>query len=1275
VGRESEALQLLDDIVASSEIEPFISLYKRRAGRSPLVHDRILTDAEIERIEKSLLALERSHQARQPGAQLEEDALNDPENDESAASIAATAAQLQGGAGSSRIRQLVLERRRQRQQDSALDARPGPLLISRLLYHAAMRGFAQVYHVRGVMEVLSRMLETAACVPFRLAKHLMPNRETWDIVGEVLVRQRDRPTFVRTWINFISRGARPPLDFSRRLVQMLVRQSCLEQAIWVMRIGRSLPDVGDHLPASPHVKDHVPWDLKVQIMYVASALDAATSFDSIMMTRTDALRQGKAAAQLPLIAPPDLDIHTQLIGGAVREKNDRLAEHLFRELVDAGITPDGTTYGHLAAMYADKDQIGRVFVIVRGMLVRRYQLLATEPGNRDLGAGTPAAQKTLKIRALRHVQKLQHDVECIVPLLQLYVHANREPEALLLLKSWNRVYRDYVPAEKLALALLRVYNQPGDSQVVSGLLQKVMLKLKEASPAQKPKDTNGQPEPGSQPAEQTDGPPQTMAVYAETIKTHLRAHNLLGVVDVLREIEERGHTPSFSVWELAMRGFLSEQALDLFDVTHAYLRDRLGMPLSLPLYAAWMRTLRNHGDVAGIQAAFDELLEFGQVPTQQHYLYLVQTYAYNGWIDRAVSIVDSLRKPHSVLRPGLNLNIAVIEAHVACNNMERAEAELRYLLDTTPLPKSSIPARPFNYLIIGYLYSGNGRKAMGAYEDMIRLGAKPDVYTFAILMQSYALARDLENCMRVFNEMIRIGVAPDLVVYTILICAFGAVRKVGSAELVFSQVAEEQDVQRQQKQQSSLDSMLSLQADDDMNIYTRDPGLDDWSSLLDAASDSRDDGMTERMRSQSFFNLDPVIYIAMLKVYCRAQRPMRALATWDRLIKNFPVVRWDPRKGGMSSKTLSFTAQFHLPAWTLLLQTARHSVGVSRVLAEPSAMTNYFFMPMYPPHVASVMSMRKGVKDYIQSQLAGDKKDAATSSCINNMQLRAKLVKEVELELDKRVAADSEFCAKVRQSQPTPELDADETFTDFSYWENFGLPGSIDRSAVAKALDTKKHWPYQEPNWELFDTEGKFASESAQGIASILSHRWRHLENAGFKFNNIHVAIYIPCMLLGRQYAELSRFLSLVEPKPERDSRPGSNNISSSGNTSYRYQNIDIPHYVTIMMIRQIKLLRQLLYADRDRRMLLDALLRRDAMLYQSYRAETKLTLKNRRRSKDEMQVMRERRAIHLEREIAWASELATLKNVALLWREHVTYDREVSMIDRAVDIASNALN
>ncbi|KAJ1855320.1 hypothetical protein LPJ73_002351, partial [Coemansia sp. RSA 2703] len=713
VGREKEALQLLDDIVNSSEIGPFVKVSRKKSSKHIPIQQRILTDAEIERIDQSLLEADQQQQ---------EHYNYDKDDGISAADISA----LTDLRDPDRIQQLVLERRRQRQQQQQQksDRRSSALLVSRLLYHAAMNGFAQIYHVRGVIEVLGRMLETATCVPFRIARHMMPNNDTWDIVGKVLVRQRDRPTFVKVWIEFMSRGARPPASLTRSLVQMLVRQSCLEQAVWVMRISRCLPDVGDRLPMSSHAEDRVPWDLKVQTMYVASALDAATSLDSTLMTREDAMVQGKAAAQLPLLAPPDADMYSYLIGGAVRAKNTKLAEHLFGELVDAGAAPDGATYGHLAAMYADKGQIERVFIIARDMMVRRYQLLAKDSAQQGRSM-TPAALTALKLKIHRHALRLQADIECIAPLLQLYVQGNREKEALLLLRSWNRIYQQHVPAEKLAMVLLRVYKSPEDSASVEGLLPRLVSKMQEDRTHNEQSPSHDHEKESSalasQPAVGSDAA-YLLGVYMETIKTHIRAHNLPGIISALREIEERGLQPSHAIWDTAMRGFLREQALDLFDTTHAYLRNTLSMPLSLPLYSMWMRSLRNHGDVAGVQAAFDELLELGQIPTQQHYLYLVQTYAYNGWIERAMSIIDGLRRPQSQLRPGLNLNIAAVEAQVACGNLDRAEAELRYLLDTTALPKSSIPARPFNYLIIGYLYSGNGRSAMSVYENMLRLG-------------------------------------------------------------------------------------------------------------------------------------------------------------------------------------------------------------------------------------------------------------------------------------------------------------------------------------------------------------------------------------------------------------------------------------------------------------------------------------------------------------------------------------------------------------------------
>ncbi|KAJ2684066.1 hypothetical protein H4R19_006931, partial [Coemansia spiralis] len=373
------------------------------------------------------------------------------------------------------------------------------------------------------------------------------------------------------------------------------------------------------------------------------------------------------------------------------------------------------------------------------------------------------------------------------------------------------------------------------------------------------------------------------------------------------------------MWETVLRGFLREQALDLFDAVHVYLRDTLRTPLSLPLYSHWMQTLRNHGDVVGTQAAFDEMISLGQVPNQQHYLYLVQAYAYDGWIEQAMSIVNNLRKPHSSLRAGLNIDIAAVEAFVACGDMERAEEELRYLLDNTHLPTRRIPARPFNYIIIGYLHAGNGQKAMRTYEEMVRLGVTPDTYTFAVLMQSYAVANDLANCMRVFNEMVRVGVAPDIVVYTIMICAFGLAKKVINAEAVFKQITHEQDWAR------SLVAKQGLQRADAPLAHTAPETLDAYAEALaagvqvDTAQTADADSSTvgEQLRLRGFFNLDPVVYIAMLSVYRQSGRTMSALATWERLVSNFPIVQWSPRDGGAQSATLHYTGRFHMPAWTL----------------------------------------------------------------------------------------------------------------------------------------------------------------------------------------------------------------------------------------------------------------------------------------------------------------------------------------------------------------------
>ncbi|KAJ2874196.1 hypothetical protein GGH93_002580 [Coemansia aciculifera] len=1278
-GREAEALQLLDEIVDSSDIAPFLASLKRKRDRQLPMEAMIPSDAEIARIEGSLI-----HEERQQSAGLQQTLLDGESLERSEGGIERDIAAVglpdvnaaKQASDLDRVQMLVVrERQRRKMQLEAEDARPAS--VSRTLYHMAMRGFAQVYHVRGVMSVLGRMLETATQVPFRIARHLMPNKETWDILGEVLVRQRDRPTFVKMWIDFLSRGARPPVFLTRSLIKMLVRQSCVEQAVWVMRISRCLPDVGERLPRSPHATDHVPWDLKVQTMYVASALESATSLDAIIMTRSDAIRQGRAAAQLPLLDKPDPEIYAQLIGGAVRLHNEKLASHLFQELVDAGVAPDSATYGHLASLYAGKGQIKRVFLIARDSLVRRHQLLAQQKIQRGL-LDSPTARTKYKEKVRRQVSSLKADVECITPLLQFYLRENRAQEALALLRSWDHVYGERVPADKFARALLEVYSRPGDTASAERLVESVVSQLV----VDKPDITDGDSSRARVAPDDADTDANsTLQTFGQAIKVHARARNLPGVVQVLKEMTKCNIQPPYHIWDLVMRCFLREQAIDLFDTVHAYLRDTLKLPLTLPLYSLWMRSLRNHGDVVGVQAAFDELLELGQIPTQQHYLLLVQAYAYNGWVERAVSIVENLRKPYSVLRPGLSLDIAVIESYVASGNMERAEAELHYLLENTRLARDRIPARPFNYLIIGHLHYGNGARAMQTYEDMGRLGIKPDVYTFSILMHSYALARDLDNCMRVFNEMIRVGVAPDLVIYTILIWAFGVANKLSSAELVFGQVAREQQwaqelVQKQGHTQPLAEPHAS--APESLDIYTEDPNRPDWPEVLDTF-EIGDSNAMEQMRTSSFLNLDPVVYIAMLKVYSIARRPMRALATWERLIKNFPVVQWNPRKGGVLSKSLHYTGSFHMPALTLLLRTVRRSIGVSNVLRRKSSILKYVFTPLYLSSFTSAMASRLRQKQLLLKCLGDLRSPPSTVAqrALSRMKSRSLIVKCVEKEINARLAFDHRFCAEYRHQAPKVAASDIAWFVGFEYWmpqgaEDLLVPNDGDDNGFVPSADDASRSTHAS-DIQLIGPDGKFTQQSAQDMASIVARQWQELEVAGFKLNNIHVSEYIPCMLVGRQYSHLVRFLSLVQPLTPASSSFNSDEISS--HTQFRYRNISIPRRSSDLLVLQIEAVQQLLLGDRDKRIILEALIGPDSHLRREYTCHSIYGDVDTPRDEDELQVMRERRVIHAERELSWAAELAYLVQIARLWRQHIGDNVAVqSRVDEVVACAEQHL-
>ncbi|KAJ1944617.1 hypothetical protein FBU59_002551, partial [Linderina macrospora] len=259
----------------------------------------------------------------------------------------------------------------------------------------------------------------------------------------------------------------------------------------------------------------------------------------------------------------------------------------------------------------------------------------------------------------------------------------------------------------------------------------------------------------------------------------------------------------------------------------------------------------------------------------------------------------------------------------------------------------------------------------------------------------------------------------------------------------------------------------------------------------------------------------------------------------------------------------------------------------------------------------------------------------------------AEIVYAVERELDLLINQTYPFFVKHRYTVPHAAFDLAKAFKDFDFW----LPEGVDKAEIVEAAEVFDSPPdsskaVEEVEGQLEDkpeSMGVYDSntqETAQSIASILVRQWGQLETTGFKFNNIHMCEYLSCMLLGRKYSELSRILSLIEPAdPPADAH-----------TTYRYRNLELPWYMTNLLLRQIDVVRKLLMGERDRRIALDCLLDIGSEMGAELCMYSRRSLAEWRRTDDELQVMRERRQVHLEREVAWAAELNSLDGVAKKW-------------------------
>ncbi|KAJ2658275.1 hypothetical protein GGH99_007031 [Coemansia sp. RSA 1285] len=218
-------------------------------------------------------------------------------------------------------------------------------------------------------------------------------------------------------------------------------------------------------------------------------------------------------------------------------------------------------------------------------------------------------------------------------------------------------------------------------------------------------------------------------------------------------------------------------------------------------------------------------------------------------------------------------------------------------------------------------------------------------------------------------------------------------------------------------------------------------------------------------------------------------------------------------------------------------------------------------------------------------------------------------------------------------------------------------------SVTADRVGTLKTDSASSSKSSLLNENDEFNFMTNRKIAAHVAKLWRQLENDGFKFSNIHVSDYISCILLGRQYDEVIRFLLLVKPP------------SSSSQASYRYYNLKIVKRASQMLVRLIKVVRQRLLQAKERRIVLEILMDQGGPRCQDYVSECgDIVDPDIERSENEIQVMRERLAIYTEHESGWFYELEKLVEIATIWQRLVGNEKEMEYISNAIFFAETAL-
>ncbi|KAJ8749769.1 hypothetical protein K2173_012320 [Erythroxylum novogranatense] len=284
-------------------------------------------------------------------------------------------------------------------------------------------------------------------------------------------------------------------------------------------------------------------------------------------------------------------------------------------------------------------------------------------------------------------------------------------------------------------------------------------------------------------------------------------------------------------------------------------------------YTALMEAYGRGGQYNTAEAIFRRMLSSGPEPSALTYQIILKTFVQGNKFKEAEKLFETLlNEEKSPLKPDQKMFHMIIYMYRKAGNYGKARKILP-LMTQRGVPQSTVT---YNSLMS---FETNYKEVSNIYDQMQRSGLRPDVVSYALLINAYGKARREEEALAVFESMLDAGVRPTHKAYNILLDAFAISGMVEQARIVFKRM------RRDRPRFKSL--MCSL-----LKPFLCTPDLCSYTTMLSAYVNASDMESAEKFfRRLKHDGLEPnvVTYGTLIKGYANVNNLEKMMETYEKM--------------------------------------------------------------------------------------------------------------------------------------------------------------------------------------------------------------------------------------------------------------------------------------------------------------------------------------------------------------------------------------------------------